>query len=341
MKALPSLQQTFQVRKGTPCKHKFVNLASEEYNTRMAKTKPIRLASLAQGKSVLAREDDGTIQLTLTIPQDEIKKREQEVLVELAKNIEVPGFRRGNAPLDQVKASVSAQTILEKILSRILPGAFAKAIEEHRIHPILTPRFELINAPLRQGSEGQAREGDLQVRAVTCEAPLVELGDYKQSLKSLRSDFKKEIESAKPIIKTKDEKPQTPADKENLVIDTLLKTTQVNIPKPLIEEEVNHRLSDLVEQTQKLGLTVEQYLNSTGKSAEGIRAEYAKQAEDQIKIMLLLSHIADAEGIQITDADVEKTASDTSQKNLTNAQKEVIRAVLRRRGALDKLVSIL
>ena len=302
----------------------------------MAKTKPVRLASLAQGKSVLAREDDGTIQLTLTIPQTEVKKTEQEVLVELAKTIEIPGFRRGHAPADQVKASISAQTILEKILSRVLPGAFQKAIGEHEIHPILSPRFELIKAPLRQGSEEQAGEGDWQVRAITCEAPEVELGDYK-----------KELEDAKRTSSQSSsaQAQKTPADRENLVIETLLKTSNVTIPRPLIEEEVNHRLSDLVEETQKLGLTIEQYLSSTGKTVESIRSEYARQSEDQIKIMLLLSHIADAQGIQISDADVEKTAKDTGQKSagseLTNAQKEVIRAVLKRRGALDKLVSIL
>lgn len=271
-------------------------------------------------KSVLAREDDGTIQITLTIAQAEVKKNEQEVLMELAKSVEIPGFRPGHAPVDQVKNSVSAQTVLEKILARILPSAFAKAVEEHGIRPILTPQFELINAG----------EGDWQVRAITCEAPKVELGDYK-----------KEIEASRRIITSQKDKGPTPTEKENTVIETLLKTAKADIPKPLIEEEVNHRLSDLVEQTQKLGLTVEQYLSSTGKNADTIRTEYTKQAEDQIKIMLLLSHIADAEGINVTDADVEKTAADTGQKDLTQAQKEVIRAVLKRRLALDKLVSIL
>lgn len=271
-------------------------------------------------KSVLAREDNGTIQITLTIVQAEVKKNEQEVLVELAKSVEIPGFRPGHAPVEQVKNSVSAQTVLEKILARILPNAFAKAVEEHKIRPILTPRFELINAG----------DADWQVRAVTCEAPKVELGDYK-----------KEIEASRKIIASEKDAGPTQADKENTVIETLLKTAKAIIPKPLIEEEVNHRLSDLVEQTQKLGLTVEQYLSSTGKSADGIRDEYTKQAEEQIKIMLLLSHIAEAEGIEITDADVQKTAENTGQKDLTNAQKEVIKAVLKRRAALDKLVSIL
>lgn len=286
--------------------------------------------STSATKSVLAREEDGTIQITLTIARDVVDKTEHEVLTELAKQIEVPGFRRGNAPLDQVKNSVSAQTILEKILSRVLPNAFQEAIKEHGIHPILTPRFELINAG----------EVDWQVRAITCEAPKIEIGDYK-----------KEIESSKRVnslwIPGKDDaKPKgaapTQAEKENLVIETLLKTSSATIPESLIEEEVNHRLSSLVEQTQKLGLTVEQYLSSTGKTTEGIRAEYAKQARDQITLMLVLSKIAEAEAIEIPDSEIEEAAASGDQtKTITSSQKEVVRAILRRRRALDKLVSIL
>lgn len=291
-------------------------------------TKKAAVQTSSEAKSVMAKEDDGTIQITLTIPQAEVKKNEQDVLVELAKSVEIPGFRRGHAPLEQVKSSVSAQTILEKILSKVLPQAFQEAVKEHGIHPILTPRFELINT----GAD------DWQVRAITCEAPKVELGDYKKEIEGARrastlwtpdkGDPKKGMEP-------------TQADKENLVIETLLNSSKVIIPKPLIEEEVNHRLSELVEQTQKLGLTVEQYLSSSGKTAEGIRGEYRKLAQNQITLMLILSRIAEAEGIEIPDSEIERAAGQQKEKAMSASQKEVIRAILRRRNALDKLVSIL
>lgn len=279
-------------------------------------------------KAVLAREADGTIQLNLTIPQTEVKKTEQEVLTELAKTVEIPGFRKGYAPVDQVKDQVSAQTVLEKILSRILPATFQRAVEEYGIYPILTPKFELI----------KAGDGDWQVRAITCEAPVIEVGDYKKELEGAkRSSSLWTPGKGAP----KDDATPSAPEKENLVIETLIKSSKVIIPKPLIDEEVNHRLSDLVEQTQKLGLTVEQYLASTGKTAEGIREEYAKQAEEQIKVMLILSRVAEQENLEAAETDIEKAFGEQPKNTITSSQREVVKAILKRRAALDKLVSLL
>ena len=130
----------------------------------------------AKTNSVLAREADGTLQITITIPQADVASVEQEVLEELAKTTNVPGFRPGHAPLEEVKKRTSAQTVLERILGKILPEAYKQAIDEHKIVPFLSPKFELINVQTAN---------DWQVRAVTCEAPKVELGDYKVELESV------------------------------------------------------------------------------------------------------------------------------------------------------------
>lgn len=49
-------------------------------------------------KSTLAREDDGTIQINFVIPKKEIDAQKEEVVKEMAKNLKVPGFRKGNVP---------------------------------------------------------------------------------------------------------------------------------------------------------------------------------------------------------------------------------------------------
>ena len=49
--------------------------------------------------SVVAKEGDGNIQITFTIPTDLVSSTKEEVIKELAKDITVPGFRKGMAPL--------------------------------------------------------------------------------------------------------------------------------------------------------------------------------------------------------------------------------------------------
>jgi len=48
-------------------------------------------------------------------------------------------------------------------------------------------------------------------------------------------------------------------------MDFLLRNIKIEIPKLLIEEEVNTRLSQLLERIEKLGLDLEKYLQTIGK----------------------------------------------------------------------------
>ncbi|MBI2405697.1 hypothetical protein HYV21_01440 [Candidatus Microgenomates bacterium] len=304
------------------------------------------MAAETKPTSILAREEDGTIQLTITIPTPVIAQAEREALEELTKTTEIPGFRPGYAPLEEIKKRVSAQTVLERILGKVLPLTYRAALEEHKITPFLSPKFELVRS-----EEGK----EWVVRATTCEAPKVTLGDYQKELDEARRVSSLWIpgKDGNPTAGGKNEpsgpgSPQgqrpTPPEKENLVIETLLKASKVVIPKPLLDEEVNHRLATLLDQTQKLGLTIEQYLASTGKTVESLKQDYRNQANQQISTMLLLSAVADKEGITVEDEEVTRITQETENgKNgqISPTQTQVIREVLKRRRALDKLTASL
>lgn len=287
-------------------------------------------------KSTLARSEDGTVQLTLAIPVSQVDLANKEAFAELVKETEVPGFRKGKAPVDVARQHILPQKLTERVLGKLLPDAYADAIEEHKIRPILAPRFELLAV-----AEGK----DWQIRAITCEFPRLELGDYKQSL-LLRSKKDIWVPGKAPSTGSGQAKERPREEKEQEVLASLLETVRVQIPRLLIEEEVNHRLARLVEQTQALGLTVEKYLASVSKTAEQIRAQYAKDAETSIKIELILNSIAEKEGISVSELEIDeviKTAPDsqTQERLKTPPQRLLIKGVLARRKALDGLVALL
>lgn len=283
--------------------------------------------------SALARSPDGGIQITFTIPFELVSATREEVLKEYAKDTEVPGFRKGKAPLEKVKERVPAGSLIEHTLSHLLPKALAEIINKERIRPAIYPKYELIKA-----EEGEAWE----VRAVTCEIPTVSLGDYKKNiLGGLR---------AKAIwTPGQGEKPKEPTkeEKEQEIIKTLLESVKVEIPKLLVDEEVNARLSNLLEKIERLGLTLDGYLASVGKSPESLRVEYELQAKNTIALDLILTTIAQAEKIEIKETEVDaaiKAASadpKVAEKLNTPEQRRLIRAVLARRAALDSLSALL
>src|SRR3972149_8081912 len=281
----------------------------------------------------LARTEDGSIQITFTVPFSIVEKERKESLKEYAKDIEVPGFRKGNAPIEKVREKVPLPSFIGHTLSHILPKALAEAITKEKVKPAIYPKFELIKA-----EEGNPWE----VRAVTCEISPINLGDYKKTVSG--------AVRAKNIWtpgKAKEEKEPTKEEKEQEIIKVLLETIKVSVPKLLVDEEVNARLANLLERIEKLGLTLEGYLSSVGKTPDSLRAEYEGQAKSTIALDLILNTIALEEKIDVKETDVEtaiKTASADPrviERLNTPEQRRLIRSVLARRAALDSLVSLL
>ena len=301
----------------------------------MAKKSIVQEGITSAQKSVLAREGDGTVQLTVTIRSEDIKKNEGEVLAEIAKTTDIPGYRRGNAPIGEVKKKASQQTVIERILSKVLPQTYQAAVIEHKIRPILSPQFHLVSAE---------SDKDWQIRIITCESPTIELGDYKKEIEAAKRARSSRVPGKVEAANSAGGKKLSPDEKEQLVIDTLLKTSQCSIPKPLLDEEVNHRLAGLVDQTQKLGLTIEQYLAQTGKTADQLREEYRGQARQQLHAVLALSRVAENEKIGVSDTEIESFANSKpgngEQKPLTGEQKQLLKSILLRRRALDALMNM-
>ncbi len=268
--------------------------------------------------SSLATTDDGGVQITFSVPKKIIEAAQEKVLGDYAKNVTIAGFRKGKAPVEKVKAKLGEQELTEKTLAQILPQAYSEAIEKNKIKPIIYPKFELLS-----------QNDPWQIRATTCLFPEIELGEYKKIVEGgLRAaSLKREL--------NKDEKEQT-------VIKTLLESVKIKLPKLLIDEEVNTRLSSLLSRIEKLGLNLDSYLQSIGKTGPALREEYEKQVKEGITIELALNKIAELENVEATEAQIDEaiktTGAEAPQKP---EQRLIVRSVLRRRSALDRLISLI
>lgn len=277
-------------------------------------------------KWTVAKSDDATVQITLTIPWENVEKPREEAIDELAKEVEVPGFRKGMAPRDKAVAKIPPPQLIEKTLGKILPKLISDIFDQEKLKPIIYPRFELLKALENQ---------DWEVRAVTCEMPQITLGDYKKAITgALRAKNLWTPEKGK-----KDTKPKelTQTDREQIAIKTILETAKVTVPKILIEEEVNARLASLLERIEKLGLKLESYLASLGKTPETLRVEYEKQAEGAIALEFILGEIARIQGTKIDPKEVDKAAQ---ASQVPADQKGGIENMLLKRAVIQSLASL-
>lgn len=290
-------------------------------------------------KSTLARSDDGSIQITFTIPWSKVKKSRDSAISKLGKDIEVPGFRKGNAPHEKVLENIPQNTLIEKTLASILPKLFSDAIAEHKVKPAIYPKFKVLKA-----SDNE----DWQIRSQTAEIPKIDLGDYKKIISEEGKANKIWTPGSGDASKGEEkEKETTRQEKEQEVIRLIIKNINIDIPKILIEEEVNSRLSQLLARIEKLGLSLESYLASVGKKADQLRKEYEEQAVSALKLDLILNQIAVKEGLKVDksqiDASIKAGSADPkmAEKLDTPEQRRIIESVLLRRAALDSLVTLI
>jgi FKBP-type peptidyl-prolyl cis-trans isomerase (trigger factor) len=286
-------------------------------------------------KAIIARQPDNTIQLTITLDKGIIEKAFEKQLAETTRKAKIPGFRKGKAPKKLVEEKIDKNQIYEAVIQELVPQAYLEAIQEHQLKPIINPKVELLKA-----KEGE----DWQIRATTCEAPKIELKNYQ-------AEIKKNLAPAKLWTPDKDkgeeEKETKPSLDEKIqkVIEILLKIAPFNLPSILVEDELNRSLASLIDQANSLGMTIDQYAQSTGKTTAQIREEYRTRVENELRLLLILNEICQREKIEASDQEIEaliKASGDQKLiQQLTNPlQKEYLRGILARRKTLEKLASL-
>lgn len=278
--------------------------------------------------TALQRLPKHTLKLIITIPWNDIKDTYQKVVEQIVNEAEIPGFRKGKAPKKLVEEKIDKTKIYEEVVKEIVPKAYSDAIKEHNITPIVSPRISVVSA-----SENK----DWQFEALTCEEPTVKLKNYKDELAKLRG--------AKRIwVPGKDMKKQTEDEKKGIeiseVLRVLLSQSEVEIPDMLIEDQVNKKLADLVDQVKHLGMTTEQYLLSKGITSDLLKAQYRKEVEETLKLEFILEKVANNEKITVSDKEIEEAVaavSDPTQKQALEKQKYYLSMILRRQKTLDSL----
>ena len=77
--------------------------------------------------------------LEIEIPAEEVDGGLREVVEEYRKQIALPGFRKGKAPLDMVRARM-ADSLESEYLRKALPKAYMEAVSESGLEPGVSPR---------------------------------------------------------------------------------------------------------------------------------------------------------------------------------------------------------
>lgn len=159
--------------------------------------------------------------------------------------------------------------------------------------------------------EYQAAELAGKAAVFQCDVKKVET----KELPELDDDFAQDVsefdtlaeyrEDVKKNLTEKKEK-EARAAKENAAVDKAIENAEMEIPDAMLNTQVRQMMNDFASRMQSQGLTMEQYFQFTGMTAEKMFEELRPQAVKRIETRLVLEAIAKAENIEISDEKLDE-----------------------------------
>lgn len=295
-------------------------MATAKTKDKPAKTDP---KSEAKQRFSVSKSDDHTISIKIVIPWNEVEKARSEVVEELIKEVELPGFRKGKAPLDLAQAKLAKEKVNEEVLKKILTKEYVEAVKANNIQPIINPKIHI---------EAFDEGTNLEFTALTCEEPKIDLKNYKEEVKKLKP-------TPKVIVPGKPET-ETPKVTLEQIFEAVLKSSEVKIPKILVEQETDRLLSQLLSELKTIGVSLDQFLANRGKTGDELRAEYMDKADNDLKLEFLLRKIADSEKITVEENDIQQAIgaiTDENQKKEILKNPYYLASVIRQQKTIDFL----
>ncbi len=99
---------------------------------------------------------------------------------------------------------------------------------------------------------------------------------------------------------------QATTENENNVVNKVVANASMDIPGPMIEQQVHNMLEEYARRMQSQGLSFEQYMQFTGTTIEQMSEQMRPQAEKRIRNRLVLEEVARQENLQVSDEAVEE-----------------------------------
>ena len=187
-------------------------------------------------------------------------------------------------------------------------GAFIPGFEEQLIGAKLDEETE-VNVTFPEDYHAEDLAGKAAVFKCTVkEIKVKELPELDDEFASEVSEFETVAEykeSVKAKIAERKEKAAKDA-KEDAVIDAIIEKAEMEIPEAMVDTQQRQMLEDFAQRIQMQGLSMEQYMQFTGLTVETLMEQVKPQALRRIQSRLVLEAIADAEKIEVTDAEYDE-----------------------------------
>ncbi|TSC97489.1 MAG: trigger factor [Candidatus Berkelbacteria bacterium Licking1014_2] len=279
------------------------------------------------------------VKLTITVSKKTTAAAEESVYQKLASQVNIPGFRPGQAPRRLTIEKIGSGKLAGETAHFILDTTYPQVIQEQKLLPLQAPAVKII-----------AEKEEFIYEAEVDVMPEIKMGDYskirlkkhQKIVPTKEEEIKKETDRLTGFLKKehgekyweklklKDEKEaqeqikkascqrlenQAKGQQIDELLDEGLKLLDVDVPQCLVDGEID-RLINLTRQRYP-GDQMEELLKKEKKTIVDLRQDWEKQAEKTVKIGLLLGQVMQQEKIDHHQSDASRQAVEKMLKYAT------------------------
>ena len=153
------------------------------------------------------------VKLTVTVDREEFDPYLDAARKEIAKQVNIPGFRKGHVPGKIIDNRVGFAAVASEALNKGVPELYSKALESEKIHALAQPEFNVEHIPQSAGDDTKLTfEATVEHRpdfelpsldGVEIEVPKAEVSeeDVNKRLETLRQRFGTLVSVDRPAAK--------------------------------------------------------------------------------------------------------------------------------------------
>ncbi|MBQ3552608.1 MAG: trigger factor [Clostridia bacterium] len=139
------------------------------------------------------------------------------------------------------------------------------------------------------------------------------------TMEELRAEIRKEHEAANAE--------RADRDYRDLVIEKMIEGCKLEAPLPMIYQKVEEMMADMNDNFRRQGgFTLEMYCQYTGTTLDQMRIDLMPNAESRVKQQLVLDAIAEAEGISVSDEEVNEIIDSIISSEENEEQRNLMKA---------------
>ena len=126
------------------------------------------------------------------------------------------------------------------------------------------------------------------------------------TLDELKADTREKLEKSKAD--------SAEASMKNAVIEAVFNANDIDVPAPLVEQEIDNQIGQFDQQLRAQGMDLNTYMQYLGKEPQEFRDDIREEAEKKVKTQMIVTAVADQEGFEATPEEIDKELENMAQQ---------------------------